>query len=256
MAAVWRLIDDLHRPLGAAQQMTTDEALLGDVISGGASTLRWYRWQRPTLSLGRFQAGSDVDEEACRARGVEIVRRPTGGRALLHGSDLTYCVVMPRPPGRDGTVEALYGWIARGLMAGLARLGVEAEVAHHVGDTAAACFASQRGSDLRVGGRKLVGSAQVHREGAVLQHGSLLLHRPDIDEIDVLRIPETTRNAERARLLASTVTLQELGVDAPIGEVAAALTSGFAAGLDLDFTSKAKVEGSGSRFVAAIGDRR
>lgn len=256
MAAAWRLIDDLRRPVHAAGQMAADVALLDEVIGGAPPALRWYRWPEPALSLGRFQPASDVDEEACRSRGVDVVRRPTGGRALLHGSDLTYSVVMARPAGPAGAIDAVYGWIAAGLAAGLGRLGLVAEVAHHEGATAAACFSSLRGSDLRVGGAKLVGSAQVHREGAILQHGSVLVHRLDFDETDVLAIPPARRDAERRRLRASTVTLDELGVEAGADEVAAALTWGFATALDLDFTSRPRVAGTETGFVAAVRDPR
>lgn len=229
--------------------MAADLALLDEVAGGAPAALRCYQWDPPALSLGRFQPAGDVDLDACRARGVEVVRRPTGGRALLHGGDLTYAVAVPRPAGAAGAVDAVYAWLAGGLVAGLARLGIAAEVAHHEGETEAACFASLRGSDLRVGGRKLVGSAQVSRGGAVLQHGSVLLRRLPLDETDLLVFPDpTAREAARARLAAATVTLADLGVTASAADVAAALTSGFAEALDLDFRSRG--------FVAAGEGRR
>ena len=256
MAAPWRLIDDLQHPRDAAGQMAADMAMLDDVADRGRAVLRLYQWSSPALSLGRFQDASDVDEAACRRRGIEVVRRPTGGRALLHGSDLTYSIALPRPDGPAGGVDALYVQLASGLVAGLSRLGVTAEVAHHRGETGPACFSSLRGSDLRVGGRKLVGSAQVHRDGAVLQHGSVLLRRLDFDETDVLVMPDGEREAQRRHLRASTVTLAELGVDASVEAVAAALTWGFATALDLDFTSRARELEPRTGLVAGSGGRQ
>ena len=95
--------------------------------------------------------------------GVEVVRRPTGGRALLHGADLTYAVALPRPDGPAGHVDAVYRTIAAGLIAGLAGLGVTASVGEERGPAGPVCFAAAQGADLRVGNRKLCGSAQVQR---------------------------------------------------------------------------------------------
>lgn len=247
MAATWRLIDHLSAGLPAPRQMAADEALVGEVAGGALPAVRLYRWRRPALSLGRFQPDADVDAGACAERGVEIVRRPTGGRALLHGGDLTYAAVFPAPPGAAGSVDAVYRWVAAGMVTGLARLGVRVEVAHHEGEASAACFASLRGSDLRAGGRKLVGSAQVRRDGVILQHGSVLLDRLSFDETDLLvGQPGQDRDAARAQLRAATVTLAELGAPADARTVASALVEGLAQTLDLDFTSRVSVAaGSG-----------
>lgn len=229
--APWRLIDDLDTRRDAAAQMAADLALLDGVAAGGPPALRLYRWRPPALSIGRFQPEADVDGPACARLGVEVVRRPTGGRALLHGADLTYAVALPEP---GGGVDAVYRWLAGGLVAGLARIGVAAAVARHEGPAGAVCMATQQGADLRVGDRKICGSAQVRHRGGVLQHGSLLLDRLAFDETDLL-----VGAHDRAALRAATVTLAELGapVDAPT--VAAALVEGFRTALDLEFTSTA-----------------
>jgi len=95
--------------------MERDVALLDDVAHGASPVLRFYRWHTPALSLGRFQPEDDVDPDACADLGVDVVRRPTGGKAILHGSDLTYAVAMRRPPGAAGTVDAVYDalWASR-----------------------------------------------------------------------------------------------------------------------------------------------
>lgn len=232
----WRLVDDLDGHHDAAAHMAVDEALLAAVDSGAPPTLRVYRWHRPALSLGRFQPEDDVDADACARLGVEVVRRPTGGQGLLHGSDLTYAVVMPRPAGPAGKVDAVYGMLAECLIAGLAGLGVEAAVARHAGPSGPVCFAGQQGADLRVGDRKVCGSAQVRRGGAVLQHGSILLGRAEIDETDLLRARPGATPVTRAELRAATVTLAELGVVLEPRTIADSLIEGFAATLDVSLT--------------------
>jgi lipoate-protein ligase A len=215
--------------------MAADEALLAEVAGGAPSALRLYRWTPPAVSLGRFQPDDDVDEAACARLGVAVVRRPTGGRGLLHGGDLTYAVAMPRPSGPDGGVDAVYRRLAGALIAGLARVGVGAAVARHDGPAGPVCFAGQQGADLRVGERKLCGSAQVRRDGAVLQHGSILLERLAFDETDLLVSRPGAPTVTRQRLHAATVTLRELGAPTDPHVVAQAVVEGFRATLDLTF---------------------
>jgi lipoate-protein ligase A len=240
------LVDDLAVARDAAGQMAADLACLDAVAAGGPPMLRFYSWDPPGLSLGRFQPDEDVDRDACAAHGVEVVRRPTGGKALLHGADLTYAVALPRPAGAAGHVDALYRRLAGGLIAGLARLGVTATIGTDHGAAGAVCFAATQGADLRVGDRKLCGSAQVQRGGAVLQHGSVLVGRLPFDELDLLRPPpgmdpsSAAGPAAHRELRARSVTLRELGVGASREEVAEALVTGFAATLDLDVHSRVR----------------
>jgi lipoate-protein ligase A len=145
---------------------------------------------------------------------------------------------MPLPAGTAGSVDAVYRLLAGALIGGLAELGVDAAVARHDGPAGPVCFAGQQGADLRVGDRKLCGSAQVRRDGAVLQHGSILTSRLPFDELDLIRSrPGDLPVAEaRTRLRAATVTLEELGAPAQAQAVARALVEGFADALDLEFT--------------------
>lgn len=161
--------------------MRIDAALLDHAISGSEHLriLRVYGWDGPALSLGVHQRLSDEILHRCAELGVEVVRRPTGGSAVLHGTDVTYAVVAPH--GRMGVMEA-YRWVAGGLIDGLSRLGVEARVGGHRSTRIAeplsarsACFAATLGADLEVGGAKICGSAQVRRKGWFLQHGSIPL---------------------------------------------------------------------------------
>lgn len=219
--------------------MAADLACLDEVAAGEPPVLRCYSWTPPALSLGRFQPETDVDVDACRRLGVEVVRRPTGGRALLHGGDLTYAVAMRRPAGASGHVDALYRTIATGLITGLAGLGVTAEIGSDQGPAGPVCFVAAQGADLRVGERKLCGSAQVQRGEVVLQHGSILLRRLDFDELDLLH-PDGPRDldAARDRLRAKSVTLEELGVTTDSSTVAASIVSGFESALDVTFGSR------------------
>jgi lipoate-protein ligase A len=227
--------------------MAADAALLAEVAAGAPPVLRLYTWRPPALSLGRFQAGDDVDTVACARLGVDVVRRPTGGKALLHGGDLTYAVAMRRPAGRAGAVRQVYELVAGALIDGLARVGVQAAVARHDGPgDGPVCFAAQQGADLRVGERKLCGSAQTrglggshaHRFGVVLQHGSILLDRLPFDETDLLRPPAGGAHPDRAALRDVTVTLGELGAPTEPGVVSAALVEGFRTTLDVEFTAR------------------
>ena len=251
----------------AAGQMAADLALLDAVEAGAGPVLRVYRWTPPAVSLGRFQPETDLDLEACRSHGVEVVRRPTGGKALLHGGDLTYAVAMPRPSGAAGHVDALYRTLASGLIAGLSRLGVDAEIGGDRGPAGPVCFAAAQGADLRVGERKVCGSAQVQRGRTVLQHGSILLERLPFDELDLLACPEDPfwrhlgtstgpkwrQNEEvgvveglegaRARLRAKSVTLEELGVPTDPAVVAGAIVAGFESALDVMFGSRVRADG-------------
>jgi lipoate-protein ligase A len=217
----WRLVDEIDEAADGATQMRRDLDLL-DAATRGDSTLRLYTWCPTALSLGRFQPDTDVDAAACSRLDVDVVRRPTGGRALLHGSDLTYAVALPQPRGDAGTVDAVYTMIATALIAGLRRLGVDAEVARQGPGSGPVCFTGQQGADLRVAARKLCGSAQVRREGAVLQHGSVLLYRMRYDESDLLLDAPS-----RAHLRAATVTLDELHAPASPRAAGDALIEGF-----------------------------
>jgi lipoyl(octanoyl) transferase len=236
--------------------MAADLACLDAVAEGAPPALRLYQWSPPALSLGRFQPDTDVDFAACQRLGVEVIRRPTGGRALLHGGDLTYSVALPRPPGPAGHIDALYRRIAGALIVGLEALGVRAEIGSDPGPAGPVCFVAAQGADLRVGERKLCGSAQVQKGPVVLQHGSILLERLPFDELDLLlpdpngfwrregastapgRRQNEALQAARATLRAKSVTLAELGAPTDPAVVAGSIVAGFESTLDLTFESR------------------
>lgn len=172
----WRLL--LTPPLDGASNMAWDEALMARARLTGESVFRVYSWSAPTLSFGRHQTARDVYPAARLAdAGVTAVRRLTGGRAVLHWREVTYSVTAPAPSGE--TLGESYAAINRLLLDGLARLGVRAEAAAPSGRAplpdGAPCFETPTAGELVVAGRKLVGSAQVREDGALLQHGSMLV---------------------------------------------------------------------------------
>jgi lipoate-protein ligase A len=160
--------------------MAIDEWLLDGAVaraSGGAA-LRFYRWRRPTLSLGFHQRRVEPHWRSLAACGViDLVRRPSGGQAVLHAGDLTYALVWPSPPGRRA--EA-YAMACRWLREGFAELGLPlAYGTQGAGAGNGNCFATATAADLvHGGGAKRIGSAQLWRRGRLLQHGSILLDPP------------------------------------------------------------------------------
>lgn len=173
--------------------MAVDAALMESVRAGAPPVLRFYRWAPPCLSLGRNQpARGFYDLDAIRARGLDVVRRPTGGRAVLHHRELTYSVVLP--DRMLGGPRASYDAINRALARGLRRLGVPTELqprgaARAAVPSLAPCFREPAAGEVVVHGRKLVGSAQFREGGVVLQHGSLLLEDDQAMAAAVLLCP-------------------------------------------------------------------
>ncbi len=176
----WRLL--VEGAGRGAWNMAVDEALAEAVdASRSAPALRLYRWSPPALSLGFSQPYEAADAVFCAAHGVDVVRRPTGGRAVLHHLELTYAVLAPlgaAPFTHD--LQAAYRAICRALVAGLTMVGIPAEVA---GDPeggmikptrAIPCFVGPAAGEVVAGGRKLVGSAMRRVGNAILQHGSIL----------------------------------------------------------------------------------
>ncbi len=232
----WRFLNS--GPSDGATNMAVDEALLEGVERGSSPpTLRVYAWAPPTVSTGHSQKASiELDLEACRKRGFGVVRRPTGGRAVLHAGELTYSVVgsSGEPPLGRSIAES-YQAIAGGLLLGLAELGVSAELAavdtacRGRGEVAPPCFVSAGRFEVVVAGRKLIGSAQRRSGTAVLQHGSLLTDGTHVQLADVLRVRAEADRAAIRRTLASKTTDLAAILSRPVEfeELACAVRAGF-----------------------------
>lgn len=198
--------------------MALDAGLLDRAAATGESVMRVYSWAMPTLSFGRHESAAKLFRaRELAAAGFETVRRPTGGRVLLHDDEATYSVTAPVIDGEP--LNRSYERINTLLLAALAQLGIEASIAaerraSRPGD--AACFAEPSPGELVVNGRKLVGSAQVRERGALLQHGSILFS-DDQSRITTLAVRPMTPSAPASALRAL------LGRAPSVNEVAHAL---------------------------------
>jgi lipoate-protein ligase A len=224
----WRLVDTPPAP--GAWNMAVDEALAASIAGGGAPVLRFYRWEPACLSLGRNQpARGRYDLAALAAAGIDVVRRPTGGRAVLHRRELTYSAAAP--VALLGSPRHAYASINRALVAGLRRLGAAvwlqpATAARAPLPSLAPCFAEPVEGAVVAGGRKLVGSAQRLLGSVILQHGSLPLH-DDQSAVAALLV-DGFPTADQA----PPATLAEvLGRDPGWEELTAALAAGWAESL-------------------------
>lgn len=211
----WRLL--LAAPRSGAENMARDTALLARAARTGETVFSVYSWSAPTLSFGRHQpAAAHYDPVRIHAASVGVVRRPTGGRAILHHRELTYSVTAPLSSER---LRATYARINRILVDGLSRLGVAAKIATP-GERAAVpsarpCFEHPGEGEVVADGRKLVGSAQWRDSGALLQHGSILVEddQSSLPAFSVVsdRVPEAIpRPATLSDLLGRSPTTGEL----------------------------------------------
>ncbi len=226
-----------------ASNMAVDSAILAAVARGDQPpTLRLYGWDPFCLSLGYGQRTRDVDPDALAARAWDLLRRPTGGKAILHGDELTYSLSLPldHPLAADDVVES-YRRISVGLLRALALLGLDADPPRQSErlrgvDLGPVCFEMPSHYEISVGGRKLIGSAQLRRKGALLQHGTLPLFGDLARICDVLRFEsEASRMARKRNLRERALTLAEAaGKPLSWSAVASAFEQGFASAFDLD----------------------
>jgi lipoate-protein ligase A len=179
---VWRLITDADLP--GAVNMAYDVAIL-EAVSEALShpTLRFYGWNPPCLTLGRHQGIEAANLEFCQAEGIDVVRRPTGGRALLHHHELTYAVIAPLGIGPlPSALQEAYRSICAALVAAMRELNVDAELTSGEVNlrlpgprSTTPCFEAPAGGEVVVGDRKLIGSAMRVHAGTILQHGAILI---------------------------------------------------------------------------------
>lgn len=186
---IWRFIDSGN--CSPAYNMALDEVLLEWNSEGNfPPVIRFYGWNPATLSVGYFQkAEKEIDLEAVKRNGLGFVRRPTGGRGVLHDQELTYSVIVSEDhPQMPMTVTEAYRVISEGILQGFRELGLDAyfavprteeEKQGLKNPRSAVCFDAPSWYELVVEGRKVAGSAQTRQKGVILQHGSILL---DLDE--------------------------------------------------------------------------
>ena len=214
----WRFLDTGAG--NAAMNMALDEALLLTHEAGTTlPTLRVYSWSAPTLSLGYAQStAKEVNRDACQRLGIAVVRRPTGGRAVLHDHEVTYSVVMPTTVA-DGSsaLTEQYRQIGLALATALRQAGltVHLERPHRQSPAqrSPACFAALSRYELSATGRKLVGSAQKRRQRALLQHGSIPLTLDRQRLFECLHVPPAQRAALVTEAYTSMAAVHEVATD-------------------------------------------
>jgi len=215
---MWKLIIDGARD--GASNMSIDAALLEEIEGSPEprTVVRFYGWQTPTISLGRNQKiERAVDAVYCRANGIDIVHRPTGGRAVLHDDELTYAVISNDAEAFGDTIYGNYRRVSEALCLGYNRLGVEAVLAPDTrkatgtldDDVDPPCFLSTSRYELMVRGRKIVGSAQRRVRRSFLQHGSMPI------TCDRNALARATRMADSAALESEMAGAAEFLAERP-----------------------------------------
>lgn len=239
MTESWRCI--LTPPAHGAWNMAVDEALLESIGRGESlPVLRLFAWQPACLSLGYAQSIRDVDMQRLTARGWEVVRRLTGGRAILHVDELTYSVIAPvDEPRVAGSVLESYQRLAKALVLAVSSLGLPVEMEENATPASGAkgpvCFEVPSAYEIVVAGKKLVGSAQARKKEGVLQHGTFPLHGDLTRITEALVFPDEQARAQAGKkLLARAATAESVtGAPVPWKEAAAAFESAFEKALDL-----------------------
>ncbi|MGD9343607.1 MAG: lipoate--protein ligase family protein [Desulfuromonadales bacterium] len=228
----WRLLKSGFQT--GAMNMALDEALLSAVAKGASPpVLRFYRWRPATVTLGYAQSvARDIDLEVCQQAGLDVVRRSTGGRAVLHDNEVTYAVIAPSVSGLFGhSVLDSYRVISEVLQKALQQLGLPAKLVagrprggqQHA--TKAVCFSAPSQYELVIGGRKVAGSAQKRHGQAFLQHGSIPL---EMDLPLLGKVLKAERNAETAGSLDKVGWLNQwAGQPLTVAEVEACIVEEF-----------------------------
>lgn len=247
--------------------MAIDEAIMEACARGEVPpTLRFYGWKPHAVSLGYFQHGDkSVDFAACSRRGIDVVRRLTGGRAVLHAEELTYSIILKEDyPELPLTITASYRYLSRGLLLGLAHLGAEAAMTKPAAayghrksvEQSPACFDAPVNYELTVDSKKLIGSAQVRRQGVVLQHGSILLRFSAQDLAAVLNTEQTGEEELRAMLAARVMSLEAaLQREVSWDETRLAMTEGLREALQAEFIESTLTEREITEAAALARDK-
>lgn len=226
--------------------MGRDQSLLELAGESGRPVMRIYQWDPWCISLGYHQEAESIDLNACTGDGVDVVRRPTGGRAVFHAQEVTYAVVIPKESVfyRENLTE-LYTLISQGLARGIRHLGVPAELqkrhvdlnTHYKKSMSVSCFSAAARNEVLVGGKKLIGSAQRHLSWGMLQHGSILTGPAHLNLSRYLT-GNTAQDRERLRKIIEkkTTTLSRCLESEPAVEaVAASLRNGMESELGITF---------------------
>lgn len=241
MGERWGFIESGHA--SPAFNMALDELLLQWLSKKEIGpTIRFYGWSPAAVSIGRFQnAEEKIDFQQAADYGVQIIRRETGGRAVLHDQELTYSVAVPEThPGMPRSVKEAYLVISKGVLEGYRELGINAEFAipetNSEQSDSAVCFDKSSWYELLVDGKKAAGSAQMRRQGVILQHGSIPIEIDRAKLFDLFRYPSEALKQEALRAFkGKAIAINEAaGKTHHFDEVKAAFKRGFEKGLDVE----------------------
>jgi len=226
----------------AAFNMAADHYLMRDAGEKQCICLRLYRWKPPAISIGSLQhASRQLNLAKLADEGIDWIRRPTGGRAVLHSDDLTYSIVFPRNfSGTGSSVAATYFIIMKCLVHAFSQLGIHPQIQDSADPLIKSgrhvklpCFLAPNRDEIMVNGRKLVGSAQYRTRETVLQHGSIPLSEASCTLPRYFLI-DTTEQEEQIKLLrAKSISLAELLPGIRLETIISALIEGFSAGFSL-----------------------
>lgn len=188
----WRII--VSDKLSSAENMAIDEAVMNGVIEGSSlPTIRFYDWVQPTASFGYNQFWEkEIDLGLVLKNNYAYVRRPTGGRLVLHNEEVTYAVIVPAEEQFSGNVTQSYSEISRALKEGFLLMGINVDLekgalsSQHQRKNSNPCFTSSSRYELKLNNKKIAGSAQVRKKGVILQHGSILLNQDQSGVADIL----------------------------------------------------------------------
>jgi len=211
----WRIL--VSGKLGPAENMAIDEAIFTGVQKGNSMpTIRFYDWQPSSVSCGYNQnISKEVDFVALKERGFGFVRRPTGGRLVLHDEEVTYSVISPVEGRLAGNITLSYSEISKALAAGLTLMGIDVDFergalsSQHQRQAANPCFTSSSRYELKYKRKKIVGSAQVRKRNCILQHGSILLNFGQSKLAEIL--PDLTE--EQRKRMADFLQRKTVGIN-------------------------------------------
>lgn len=243
----WRWID--RGIEDGPTQMAIDQAMILDAKDSPQATFRVYQWQPYCISLGYHQSPEILNLSLCQRNGIDVVRRPTGGRAVFHAEELTYSAVVPFGLGSDpelDTCQAVYSWISERLAEAVQTFGVPARLErrrldfknHYQTSESNSCFSAAARSEVMIEGKKLIGSAQRKYSWGVLQHGSILLGKAHLDLPCYFKnTPERVRGRLKDSLEEKTVTLND-----QISKAITAADLGYAIRKAFQFTTNIEFE--------------
>ena len=235
MKKEWRFLDT--GPNDGVYNMALDEAILNIKAENPSAlpVLKIFCWRPPCLSIGRNQNIKEINLEGCRKLGIDVVRRPTGGTAILHNKEMTYSVIISENDGLPRSIRESFTILNLGLIAAYKKLGVEIDlVPNEKRNFVPLCFASAGIADLTYKGKKIIGSAQRKKRDAVLQHGSLVMRHDPRLMLELFNLDNSQKETLLKDFLEKTIDLESVRGNTSWHELKFALIQGFQEALNIE----------------------